>query len=325
MRLRTAARLLIAGVLALSVSTASAQDRLPWQQGEPYNPRGGGDIYRPPGPAPGYTPPPSSYGSGPVYGGSDAYRPPQQAYNTRPGGYESGDTYRAPPPGDFRAPPPPSDPYRAPPPGAFSEPYRPGPPPGADAYRPPPSAEPYDRSYGPGPGPRTAEQSWDEPSNDTFSRNEIMSAGHSFFGSVSQGLASVVEYAFKQAGRPNGYILGEDAGGAFVAGLRYGEGVLHTKDAGRHKVYWQGPSLGYDFGAEGSKVMVLVYNLRDPAEIYQRFGGVQGSAYLVGGVGIQFQKAGDVTLAPIRSGIGLRLGANVGYLKYTRRPTWNPF
>jgi len=159
----------------------------------------------------------------------------------------------------------------------------------------------------------------------TYEMGEITAAGHRFFGTVSQGLASVVEYAFKRAGRPNGYILGEDAGGAFIAGLRYGEGVLHSKDAGRHKVYWQGPSLGYDFGAEGSKVMVLVYNLRDPADIYQRFGGVQGSAYLVGGVGIQFQKADDVTLAPIRSGLGLRLGANVGYLKYTRRPTWNPF
>jgi len=134
-----------------------------------------------------------------------------------------------------------------------------------------------------------------------------------------------VEYAFQKAGRPNGYILGEDAGGAFIAGLRYGEGMLYTKDAGIHKVFWQGPSVGYDFGAEGSKTMVLVYNLRDPSQIYHRFGGVQGSAYIVGGVGLQFQKYGDVTLAPIRSGIGLRLGANVGYLKYTRAPTWNPF
>ncbi len=142
---------------------------------------------------------------------------------------------------------------------------------------------------------------------------------------MSKGLASVVEYAFQQSGRPNGYILGEDAGGAFVAGLRYGEGVLFTKDAGQHKVYWQGPSLGYDFGGEGSKTMVLVYNLRDPYEIYNRFAGVEGSAYVVGGVSVQFQKNGEVTLAPIRSGIGLRLGANVGYLKYTRSPTWNPF
>ena len=164
-----------------------------------------------------------------------------------------------------------------------------------------------------------------EADSGSYSQSEIIRAGHGFFGSVSGNLASAVEWAFQKAGRPNGYILGQDAGGAFVAGLRYGEGTLQTKDRGSHKVYWQGPTVGYDFGAEGSKVMVLVYNLSDPSEIYNRFGGVQGAAYLVGGVSVQLQKAGEVTLAPIRSGIGLRLGANVGYLKYTRSPTWNPF
>lgn len=158
-----------------------------------------------------------------------------------------------------------------------------------------------------------------------FTQQEILRAGHGFFGKVSGGLASAVEWAFQNAGRPNGYVLGQDAGGAFVAGLRYGEGKLYTKDAGTYKVYWQGPSLGYDAGAEGSKVMTLVYNLHDPSDIYKRFGGVEGSAYLVGGVSVQLQKAGHVTLAPIRAGVGLRLGANVGYLKYTRTPTWNPF
>lgn len=164
-----------------------------------------------------------------------------------------------------------------------------------------------------------------EQSSRFYSQSEIVNAGHGFFGSVSKGLGEAVEWAFQKAGRPNGYILGEDAGGAIVAGLRYGEGTLYTKDAGNHRVYWQGPSVGYDLGAEGSKVMVLVYNLHDPSEIYNRFGGVQGAAYLVGGVGVQIQKSGDVTLAPIRSGVGLRFGANVGYLKYTRSPTWNPF
>jgi len=167
------------------------------------------------------------------------------------------------------------------------------------------------------------DRGFEEPG--TYSEGEIKQAGHRFFGSISQGLASIIEYAFQQSGRPNGYILGEDAGGAFVAGLRYGEGRLYTRDAGTHRVYWQGPSVGYDFGGEGSKTMILVYNLRDPSDIYHRFGGVQGSAYLIGGVSIQFQKYGDVVLAPIRSGVGLRLGANVGYLKYTRSPTWNPF
>jgi len=134
-----------------------------------------------------------------------------------------------------------------------------------------------------------------------------------------------VEYAFQQQGRPNGYILGQDAGGAFIAGLRYGEGILYTKDAGTHRLYWQGPSIGYDMGGDGSKVMVLVYNLRDPSDIYNRFGGVDGSAYVVGGVGLTIQKNGDIVTAPIRTGVGLRLGANVGYLKYTPYPTWNPF
>lgn len=157
-----------------------------------------------------------------------------------------------------------------------------------------------------------------------YEENEIVSAGHSFFGSVTKGLASAVEYAFKSQGRPNGYILGEDAGGAFMVGLRYGEGRLYTKDAGTHKVYWQGPSLGYDMGAEGSKTMVLVYNMHEPSEIYERFGGAEGSAYLVGGVSVQFQTYGHVTLGVIRSGVGLRLGANIGYSKYSRSPTWNP-
>jgi len=344
MRLASIARLLAVALISPALVTgAGAQERAPWQQGEPYTPRGGGEVYRPPStppsqfgggygaPPPGYAPPPVAYAPpgypqgappyrppssppGPAYGG-DVYRGPQQAYSTR--GYEGGDAYRAPQSGDpYR--PPAAETWRGP--GADA--YRP-PPPGYDPYRtpPPPSAEPYDRTY----GARPDERGYDRGPGESYSENEILSAGHRFFGSVSQGLASVVEYAFKSKGRPNGYILGEDAGGAFVAGLRYGEGVLHTKDAGQHKVYWQGPSVGYDFGAEGSKVMVLVYNLRDPSEIYRRFGGVQGSAYLVGGVGIQFQTNDQVTLAPIRSGLGLRLGANVGYLKYTRSATWNPF
>ena len=161
--------------------------------------------------------------------------------------------------------------------------------------------------------------------DNSYSSEEIVGAGHNFFGSVSKGLANVVEHAFQKQGRPNGYILGEEAGGAFVAGLRYGEGTLHTKNAGTHRIYWQGPSFGYDFGAEGSKTLILVYNLRHVDQLYNRFAGVDGSAYLVGGIGVTFQTYDDVVLAPIRSGVGLRLGANVGYLKYTRTPTWNPF
>jgi hypothetical protein len=256
----------------------------------------------------------------------DAYTPPRQDAWGPP----AGSTY-APPPGSdgrqgaYAGPSPPSygQPYSAPRP-AYGEPYTPAPaqpggdpPPPYRGYGPPPP----DPGYGPPPGPRFDE----ETADGSYSSREILETGRSFFGSVSKGLASVVEYAFKQQGRPNGYILGEDAGGAFVAGLRFGEGMLYTKDAGTHRVYWQGPSIGWDAGAEGSKVMMLIYNLRDPEEIYQRFAGVDGSAYLVGGVGLTFQKSGPVIVAPIRSGLGLRLGANIGYLKYTRRPTWNPF
>ncbi len=192
--------------------------------------------------------------------------------------------------------------------------------PPADTYGQEREPHQYGERY---PYPAPGEPAPREP--ETFTNNEILRTGHRFFGSVSGGLARVIEYAFSRNGRPNGYILGEEAGGAFIAGLRYGEGTLYTKDAGRHKIYWQGPSLGYDFGAEGSKTMILVYNLRYPEQIFERFSGIDGSAYLVGGVGITFQQHNGVTLAPIRSGVGVRLGANVGYLKYTPRPTWNPF
>jgi hypothetical protein len=201
---------------------------------------------------------------------------------------------------------------------------------GSPSYTPPSGQGTYDpggpgRPYEPAPGTGAYPPPAQGSEQDTFSVDEIKQAGHSFFGQVSMDLARVIEYAFQRSGRPNGYILGEEAGGAFIAGLRYGEGTLYTKDAGNHKVYWQGPSLGYDFGAEGSKTMVLVYNLSSPGQIFDTYAGIDGSAYLIGGVGITFLSRGDVALAPIRSGVGLRLGANVGYLKYTRAPTWNPF
>lgn len=195
-------------------------------------------------------------------------------------------------------------------------------------YAAPPSQGQYD-SGGPGqpyeaaPSSGTSMQS--DGGQNSFSVDEIKGAGHRFFGEVSMDLARVIEYAFQHAGRPNGYILGEEAGGAFIAGLRYGEGTLYTKDAGNHRVFWQGPSVGYDFGAEGSKTMVLVYDLYSPSEIFNTYPGVDGSAYFIGGVGITFLARNHVRLAPIRSGVGLRLGANIGYLKYTRQPTWNPF
>jgi hypothetical protein len=167
-------------------------------------------------------------------------------------------------------------------------------------------------------------QSYSAPAESQFSSSEIVNAGHRFFGTVSRGLAQVVEKAVSQWGLPNGYVLGEEAGGAFVAGLRYGEGVLYTKNAGDLKVYWQGPSIGFDAGGEGARTMMLVYNLPQTNAIYERFGGIDGSAYFIGGFGMTALTANNIVLVPIRVGVGLRLGANVGYLKFTPRATWNP-
>ena len=158
-----------------------------------------------------------------------------------------------------------------------------------------------------------------------FQPDEIVDAGHRFFGGVSRGLAGVVEKAVSQWGLPNGYVLGEEAGGAFVGGLRYGDGTLYTKNAGDVRVFWQGPTLGFDAGADGARTMMLVYNLPRTTAIFDRFGGLDGSAYFIGGFGMTALTANNIVLVPIRSGVGLRLGANLGYLKFTQRPTWNPF
>jgi hypothetical protein len=163
------------------------------------------------------------------------------------------------------------------------------------------------------------------PVSDTFSANEIVDTGGKFFGSVSQGLASLVEKAASQFGLPNGYILGEEGSGALFIGGRYGQGTLYTRNKGDYPVYWQGPSIGFDVGGDGSKVMMLVYNLKSTNDIFARYPGVDGSAYVVGGLGMTVMKAGNIVLVPIRSGVGLRAGLNVGYLHFTEQPTWNPF
>jgi hypothetical protein len=158
-----------------------------------------------------------------------------------------------------------------------------------------------------------------------FTPGELVNAGHRFFGTVSRGLATVIEKAVSQWGLPNGYVLGEEAGGAFIGGLRYGEGMLYTKNAGDLKVFWQGPTVGYDFGGDGARTMMLIYNLPATDAIYQRFAGIDGSAYFIGGFGMTALTSNNIVLVPIRSGVGLRLGANLGYLKFTPQSTWNPF
>ena len=158
-----------------------------------------------------------------------------------------------------------------------------------------------------------------------YSMQEIVDAGHGFFGETSGGLAKLVERAFESHGLPNGYILGQEGSGAFVAGPPHRAGTLNTKNAGPHSVFWQGPSLGLDWGGQGSRTMMLVYNLPDVNSLYDRFGGVSGSAYVIAGLGMQVNVNRDIVLVPIRTGVGARIGINAGYLKLTRQPTWNPF
>ena len=160
---------------------------------------------------------------------------------------------------------------------------------------------------------------------DDYTAQEIVDFGHRFFGATSGGLATVIEKIFSSYGLPNGYVLGEEGSGAIIGGLIYGEGTLYTKNAGDHKVFWQGPSLGWDFGGNGDRTMMLVYNLDDVPNLYDRFAGVAGSAYVVAGLGFNVLKNGDVLLVPVRTGVGARLGVNIGYLKLTEAPTWNPF
>jgi hypothetical protein len=163
------------------------------------------------------------------------------------------------------------------------------------------------------------------PTNGQYSSDELIREGHKFFGGLTEGLASVVERAVSQYGLPNGYILGQEGSGAIIGGLRYGEGTMNTKNAGRLDVFWQGPTIGADIGGNGDRVMMLVYNLPDTSAIYQRYLGVAGSAYVVAGFGMTALGRNGIYVVPIVSGVGARLGVNFGYLKFTQRPTWNPF
>ena len=175
------------------------------------------------------------------------------------------------------------------------------------------------------PPPPQQQYQQQAPAESRYAPGEIVDAGHKFFGGVSRGLAQIVEKAFSQWGQPNGYVLGEEASGAFVGGLRYGEGKLYTKNAGDLRVYWQGPSVGFDTGGNASKVFTLVYNVTDADQIFHRYAGVDGSAYFIGGLGMTALTANNILVVPIRTGVGIRLGANIGYLKFTPQATWNPF
>ena len=161
--------------------------------------------------------------------------------------------------------------------------------------------------------------------DDTYDEDSVLKAATDFFGETTEGLAKVIEKAFKDQGRPNAYIKGQEASGALTVGLRYGEGSLIMKRGGGSSVYWAGPSVGFDVGGNASKVFTLVYKLPKASAIYRRFPGVDGSLYYIGGAGVNYQRADGITLAPIRLGVGLRAGASVGYVHYRREKSINPF
>jgi len=160
---------------------------------------------------------------------------------------------------------------------------------------------------------------------ETFSQNEILAAAENLFGATTKGLASVVQKVFEDLGEPNAYIAGEEISGAFIFGVRYGQGDLSQKGQSPRKIYWQGPSVGFDVGGNASKTFVLVYKLPSQEAIFNRYPGVDGSFYFVAGVSVNYQSDGAMTLAPIRTGVGFRAGANLGYLHYTREASWFPF
>ena len=196
-----------------------------------------------------------------------------------------------------------------------------------------PPAQPYPQdgpprgaapAYMPPPANNQPTYAADQPAP-TYSREDIVQSASDFLGVTAESAGAAIERVFHDNGRPTGYIAGQEVSAAFIGGLRYGKGLLYMKNRPTHTVFWQGPSVGFDWGGNGSRTFVLCYNLQYPEAVYQRFPGVEGTAYLVGGLGVNYQRANDIVLAPIRAGVGLRLGANVGYLAYTRRRNWIPF
>lgn len=163
-----------------------------------------------------------------------------------------------------------------------------------------------------------------DANSDTFSPDEIVQAGSDFFGVTTEVMAKAVQRATEDLGQPDGYIKGDEGSAAFIVGLRYGSGWLIRKNLPPKKVFWKGPSIGFDVGGNGSKVFMLVYNLKEERRLYQRFPGVEGSIYFVAGIGVNYLRSGGVTLAPMRTGIGLRAGVNAHYLVFSDKRDWFP-
>ncbi len=173
--------------------------------------------------------------------------------------------------------------------------------------------------------PYTEHQEATDESSSGYEKGDVLREAEEFFGAGAAGLAGAIEKAFKERGHPNAYVKGEEASGAIGVGVRYGQGTLHYKGGGSRKVYWKGPSVGFDFGGNASKAFILIYNAPVGDTLYQRYPGVDGSAYFVGGVGLNYNQSGDTVLAPIRFGVGLRLGASIGYIHLSKERSWIPF
>lgn len=164
----------------------------------------------------------------------------------------------------------------------------------------------------------------DNTNDDTFTPNEIVQAGADFFGISTEVMAKAVEHVFQDLGQPDAYIKGDEGSGAVIVGLRYGSGWLIRKGFDPEKVYWRGPSIGFDVGGNGSKVFTLIYNLQEKRRLFQRFPGVEGSFYFIAGLGVNYMRSGGVTLAPMRTGLGWRAGVNAHYQVYSDRRDWFP-
>lgn len=188
------------------------------------------------------------------------------------------------------------------------------------------SAQPGGPGSPPPPSPSaTATPSYSTGQAETYSRDEIVNNVSDFLGVTAEAAGGAIERIFQDNGRPTAYVAGEEGGAAIVGGARYGRGLLYMKNRQPIEVFWQGPSIGWDFGGNASRVFTLCYNLHYPEVIFQRFPGVEGSAYLIAGLGVNYLRSDDITLAPIRAGVGLRLGANVGYLGFSRTRRFLPF
>jgi len=161
--------------------------------------------------------------------------------------------------------------------------------------------------------------------NETVARRDVFTAAEGVFGKGAEGLADMIEKLLRDQGEPNAFITGREAGGAFIAGVRYGSGTLHHQVEGDRPIYWTGPSLGFDFGADAAKVFVLVYNLHDAQRIFRRYPSAEGNAYVVGGLTASYLRRGDIVLIPIRMGVGARLGVNGGYMRFSQKTRWLPF